>query len=931
MWLFDLLALSYAFVSDLSVGESHFDPDDHFVVILGNGDTQAFYQGKPMWSTKLEPLVQNGISSKNMETTEPRMFPGIDGSLYYVYNGGSTPVRLENVRVRNIVYESPITNMPAFPQTVFVGDKVNILHQVHLGPNYSALFTSGFAENEYKTVQVGSPMRKETISITFSEARWRVSALNDQTHESRWNFQYSDIFAFDNRGQEFTRGIHITSDNYVEVASAEEGMPTMRFGPFNHTIYGVYGLVPFEQDDTKLNAGAGDSCEKRFTLSLLARGEDEPLETSNLPLLLEDERNIRAVTDQLSFPGAGNVPSTAWQMEVGRIYNQHGSNRKVNSPLSDSLLQLPPSTNNSFQPTSNWKDFALISTTSILVIIGIAVYIRFTREAKRVPEIQTTGVVYANASDSGESVPSDSPWSQVDGVPPNSVLGKSLHNGRFARDFSDSVHIGQGGFGVVYKANFALEKTSYAVKMIPVELCADEKVNDLKDFREIFANLTLSDCGKNVVRYYTCWCEEPSYLPVKSELFNDVNLRPSRESSVCMAKTPPNRAGKRPSLCASQLGSRRFKSSVRNSPNRAMTPAESCKDFSRKFGRSESRENLDRLSRRFCAVDNKENFSRRFSRCETEEADSFMSSSLSVNDGFDWGELTPNNSVRRGICQRPSGVNELDCTEPIMEGNSSASEENQVNSNEHREKFVKHDKEKCKKNERNQSNSKHQVIVLIQMELCDGTTLRTFLKDASVRSKFAAGTKELDMCRQFIKGLKEIHGNNVVHRDLKPANIFFAQNLIKIGDFGLAIDGNEIVEKEDVGTPGYTPPEGAGTTAGDVYGAALVILELLHPPFATEMGRTKMLDEFKRTGVVAPCIEEAVPDIARFLEQMVSTDPTKRPNAAAVYRLFKKRRLEDNRVSELDVRRSGSTPCLRRSFRSHPIHANVRVNNQLAY
>uniref|UniRef100_A0A8D0CXB1 mitogen-activated protein kinase n=1 Tax=Sander lucioperca TaxID=283035 RepID=A0A8D0CXB1_SANLU len=43
---------------------------------------------------------------------------------------------------------------------------------------------------------------------------------------------------------------------------------------------------------------------------------------------------------------------------------------------------------------------------------------------------------------------------------------------------------------------------------------------------------------------------------------------------------------------------------------------------------------------------------------------------------------------------------------------------------------------------------------------------------------------------QLLRGLKFIHSANVLHRDLKPANIFINtdQLLLKIGDFGLAID-----------------------------------------------------------------------------------------------------------------------------------------------
>tara|TARA_B100000902_G_scaffold400050_1_gene475205 strand:- start:157 stop:930 length:774 start_codon:yes stop_codon:yes gene_type:complete len=60
----------------------------------------------------------------------------------------------------------------------------------------------------------------------------------------------------------------------------------------------------------------------------------------------------------------------------------------------------------------------------------------------------------------------------------------------------------------------------------------------------------------------------------------------------------------------------------------------------------------------------------------------------------------------------------------------------------------------------------------------------------------------------LIRGLKLIHGQNIIHRDIKPDNICFHNNVIKIIDFGLSkmIYDNEIKCKgitEIIGTPNY--------------------------------------------------------------------------------------------------------------------------------
>jgi|LakMenE01Jun11ns_1017448.scaffolds.fasta_scaffold6084697_1 serine/threonine protein kinase len=42
--------------------------------------------------------------------------------------------------------------------------------------------------------------------------------------------------------------------------------------------------------------------------------------------------------------------------------------------------------------------------------------------------------------------------------------------------------------------------------------------------------------------------------------------------------------------------------------------------------------------------------------------------------------------------------------------------------------------------------------------------------------------------KQFIKGYAELYRLRVVHRDLKLANIFVKRGVIKLADFGFAID-----------------------------------------------------------------------------------------------------------------------------------------------
>jgi hypothetical protein len=72
--------------------------------------------------------------------------------------------------------------------------------------------------------------------------------------------------------------------------------------------------------------------------------------------------------------------------------------------------------------------------------------------------------------------------------------------------------------------------------------------------------------------------------------------------------------------------------------------------------------------------------------------------------------------------------------------------------------------------------------------------------------------------------LAHLHAANLVHRDIKPSNIIFMDGLPKLADIGLVTDIGE--KATFVGTEGYIPPEGPGSTGADVYGLGKVLYEL---------------------------------------------------------------------------------------------------------
>ena len=121
-------------------------------------------------------------------------------------------------------------------------------------------------------------------------------------------------------------------------------------------------------------------------------------------------------------------------------------------------------------------------------------------------------------------------------------------------------------------------------------------------------------------------------------------------------------------------------------------------------------------------------------------------------------------------------------------------------------------------------------ILFIQMELCN-KTLKDYFENDIFEDSIST---RINYWLKMVEGINYLHSNNIIHRDIKPSNIFFLNNEIKIGDFGMSktlsnflIQINKSVE---IGTAYYRAPEidsGNYDDKIDIYSLGIILFEML--------------------------------------------------------------------------------------------------------
>lgn len=198
---------------------------------------------------------------------------------------------------------------------------------------------------------------------------------------------------------------------------------------------------------------------------------------------------------------------------------------------------------------------------------------------------------------------------------------------------------------------------------------------------------------------------------------------------------------------------------------------------------------------------------------------------------------------------------------------------------------------------------KKHVVLYIQMEFCEKSTLRTAI-DANL---YLNNERLWKLFREIVEGLTHIHQQGMIHRDLKPVNIFLdSKDHVKIGDFGLATtsilalqnqhtDNNQThlnfgdSQTGQVGTALYVAPELSGKASKstynqkvDLYSLGIIFFEMCTPPLTTGMERIKTISSIRHVDIKLP--DEMVNDDkykteVKLLKWLLDHRPEHRPTS----------------------------------------------------
>ena len=448
---------------------------------------------------------------------------------------------------------------------------------------------------------------------------------------------------------------------------------------------------------------------------------------------------------------------------------------------------------------------------------------------------------------------------------PKNWFADFLHPSRYEDNFEEHEILGKGGFGIVYKARNRVDLAFYAVKKIFLKDFSHD--NKLKILRE--ARLIASLKHKNIVSYHTAWLEYVSKMPVSivsssnevgSSETDSVSEKKESLSSLLQVKKQDQ------SHCIVSTDSE--DGIIFEVPNDALDNAAEidCKSV----GSSNSRV-VETLS-------------------ESGNSSAVQIPLITIQDESD---LSTFSRARNS----PSFSRSFSCPNCLKDDKSSLVERSYLNAS----------------SKRSPSQELPGCFALfIQMQLYE-RNLKTWIVDRNLASdgsnmwKIVNHDQNVYILRQVLNAISHIHKKSIIHRDIKLENIFIEPQSLHVwlGDFGLARlakeeeSGNQAPEKpsdngggdvnvsafsEAVGSPPYVAPE--LLNGRRVYGSEVdmfsfgVVMFELYRPFGTNMERSTVIAQLKKTGSVPDAeLKSRWPGVCSCIERLTSTNPSLRPMA----------------------------------------------------
>lgn len=169
----------------------------------------------------------------------------------------------------------------------------------------------------------------------------------------------------------------------------------------------------------------------------------------------------------------------------------------------------------------------------------------------------------------------------------------------------------------------------------------------------------------------------------------------------------------------------------------------------------------------------------------------------------------------------------------------------------------------------------------IILDYLRGLTLEQHMLLRQAQHKGYSCEEVIEIMRQLLLILRDLHAQNIMHRDLKPANIMFERSdslNLKIIDFGLAQILEHPVIYQRCGTAGYVAPEVIRSAAYDkqcdVFSLGCICYKLIT---GKSLFKGKSIDLILENNKKCNFSLSDVPEYARhFLEGMLRIEPETR-------------------------------------------------------